>query len=95
MWLCQLAPVRPNRLELPPIVFIARLFGTRNPLPNLRQTWNMVPTMSAPVVRRQPETGERHLDPLAWGLAGRVHQRRASLALRFLNHINRDLFRYP
>jgi putative SOS response-associated peptidase YedK len=47
---------------------IARLFGTRNPLPNLRQTWNMAPTMSAPVVRRHPETSERHLDALTWGL---------------------------
>jgi hypothetical protein len=43
---------------------IARLFGTTNPLPNLRPTWNMVSTMSAPVVRRHPESGERHLDPL-------------------------------
>ena len=47
---------------------IARVFGTRNPLPNLRQTWNMAPTMSAPVVRRHPETSERHLDALTWGL---------------------------
>jgi len=51
---------------LPP-EFIARLFGTTNPLPNLQQTWNMAPTMSAPVVRRHPETGARHLDPLTWG----------------------------
>src|ERR1700712_1476106 len=52
---------------LPP-EFIARLFGTRNPLPNLRQTWNMAPTMGAPVVRRHPESGDRHLDALTWGL---------------------------
>jgi putative SOS response-associated peptidase YedK len=51
---------------LPPEV-IARLFGTRNPLPNLKPTWNMAPTMDAPVVRRHPETGERHLDALTWG----------------------------
>jgi putative SOS response-associated peptidase YedK len=52
---------------LPPEL-IARLFGTTNPLPNLKPTWNMAPTMSAPVVRRHPETGERHLDLLTWGL---------------------------
>jgi SOS response associated peptidase (SRAP) len=28
----------------------------------------MAPTMSAPEVRRHPQTGERHLDPLTWGL---------------------------
>jgi putative SOS response-associated peptidase YedK len=51
---------------LPPEL-IARLFGTKNPLPNLKPTWNMAPTMDAPVVRRHPETGDRHLDPLTWG----------------------------
>lgn len=51
---------------LPPEL-IARLFGTRNALPNLKPTWNMAPTMDAPVVRRHPETGERHLDALTWG----------------------------
>ena len=51
---------------LPPD-FIARLFGTKNPLPNFQPTWNTAPTMNAPVVRRHPETGERHLDLLTWG----------------------------
>jgi putative SOS response-associated peptidase YedK len=51
---------------LPPDL-IARLFGTTNPLPNLKPTWNMAPTMDAPVVRRHPDTGERHLDVLSWG----------------------------
>ncbi len=51
---------------LPPDL-IARLFGTRNPLPNLKPTWNMAPTMDAPVVRRHPDSGERHLDALTWG----------------------------
>jgi putative SOS response-associated peptidase YedK len=51
---------------LPPEL-IARLFGTKNPLPNLKPTWNMAPTMDAPVVRRHPESGERHLDALTWG----------------------------
>jgi putative SOS response-associated peptidase YedK len=51
---------------LPPDV-IARLFGTVNPLPNLRPTWNLAPTNRAPVVRLA-ENGERHLDVLKWGL---------------------------
>lgn len=51
---------------LPPDL-IARLFGTRNALPNLKPTWNMAPTMDAPIVRRHPDSGERHLDALTWG----------------------------
>ena len=47
-----------------PAKAIARLFGTTNPLPNLRPTWNMAPSMDAPVIRLNPETGERHLDAL-------------------------------
>ncbi len=52
---------------LPPEA-IAKMFGTVNPLPNLRPTWNMAPTMDAPVIRLHPETDERHLDALRWGL---------------------------
>jgi putative SOS response-associated peptidase YedK len=52
---------------LPPEL-LARLFGTKNPLPNLQPTWNMAPSRDAPVVRRHPETGERHLALLTWGL---------------------------
>ena len=51
-----------------PAEAIARLFGTMNPLPNLRPTWNMAPSMDAPVIRLNPEPGERHLDTLRWGL---------------------------
>lgn len=38
------------------------------PLLNLEPSWNVAPTQFAPVVRRHPETGERHLDLLEWGL---------------------------
>ena len=51
-----------------PAEFVARLFATVNPLPNLAPTWNMAPTMDAPVVRVHRESGERHLDVLKWGL---------------------------
>ena len=47
---------------------IARLFGTRNLLSNVGPSWNTAPTQEALVVRRHPETGERHLDALKWGL---------------------------
>jgi putative SOS response-associated peptidase YedK len=52
---------------LPPEL-IARLFRTVNPLPNVAATWNLAPSQDALVVRRHPETGERHLDLLRWGL---------------------------
>ncbi|HET8700820.1 MAG TPA: SOS response-associated peptidase [Nitrococcus sp.] len=52
---------------LPPEA-IARIFRTVNPLPNVEPNWNMAPTLDAMVVRRHPQTGERHLDLLNWGL---------------------------
>jgi putative SOS response-associated peptidase YedK len=51
-----------------PAEFLARLFATVNPPPNLKPTWNMAPTMEAPVIRLVRESGERHLDVLKWGL---------------------------
>jgi putative SOS response-associated peptidase YedK len=45
-----------------------RLFRTVNPTPNVQPTWNMAPTRDAPVVRLHPETHQRHLDLLRWGL---------------------------
>jgi putative SOS response-associated peptidase YedK len=51
-----------------PAESIAALFQTRGPTPNWVGTWNMAPTRDAPVVRLHPETGERHLSLLRWGL---------------------------
>ena len=51
-----------------PAEALARVFGTTNPLPNIAATWNLAPSQPAPVVRRHPATGERHLDLLRWGL---------------------------
>jgi putative SOS response-associated peptidase YedK len=34
----------------------------------LAPNWNVAPTQSAKVIRRYPETGERLLDALRWGL---------------------------
>jgi putative SOS response-associated peptidase YedK len=44
------------------------LFGTMNDVPNFPANYNLAPSQLAPVVRRQPESGERHLDLLRWGL---------------------------
>ena len=45
-----------------------RLFQIMGELPNVKPSWNIAPAQRAAVVRRHPETGERHLDLLAWGL---------------------------
>jgi len=52
---------------LPPDAMRA-LFRTVNPPPNFAPTWNMAPSRLAPVVRLHPQTHERHLDLLTWGL---------------------------
>ncbi len=51
---------------LPPEL-IARMFGAVNATPNAAPTWNIAPSQTAMVIRRHPETGERHLDLLRWG----------------------------
>jgi putative SOS response-associated peptidase YedK len=68
--------------SLPPEA-IARIFRTRNPIPNLPPNWNLAPTQDALVVRRHPETGERHLDLLKWGLvSGVAPNRRSGFAVK-------------
>jgi putative SOS response-associated peptidase YedK len=47
---------------------IAALFRTQGDLPNLAPNWNTAPTDAAFVVRHHPQTGERRLDALSWGL---------------------------
>ena len=47
---------------------IARLFRSSGSVPNAPASWNVAPTQTAMVIRRHPETGERRLDNLAWGL---------------------------
>lgn len=46
---------------------IARLVKAMNPVPNVAPSWNIAPSQQAMAVRRQPKTGERHLDLLTWG----------------------------
>jgi putative SOS response-associated peptidase YedK len=52
---------------LPPDA-IRALFQTAGSLPNVAPNWNVAPTQQAMVVRLHPETGERRLDLLKWGL---------------------------
>lgn len=54
--------------SIQPAEALQRIFRTGNPLPNIQPAWNIAPTQAAPVVRRHPETDERHLDLLSWGL---------------------------
>ena len=50
---------------LPP-EFLARLLEASNPLATLKPTWNIAPSLEAPVVRMVGS--ERQLDALRWGL---------------------------
>ncbi len=54
-----------------PAEVLRQLFRTSGAPPNLAPSWNVAPTQAAPVVRRPPETGERRLDLLRWGLLPR------------------------
>ena len=50
------------------VAAIRSMFGTRNAPLNFAPSWNVAPTHSAMVVRLAPDTGERHLNQLRWGL---------------------------
>jgi putative SOS response-associated peptidase YedK len=52
---------------LPPHL-IARLFAAGGPVPNYETTWNMAPTLSAPVVMLDRQSGERRIEVAKWGL---------------------------
>jgi len=51
-----------------PAAEIARIFGTRKPVPNYPERFNIAPTDPVLTVRFNPETKERSLDALRWGL---------------------------
>lgn len=55
-------------LNKTPAAETARIFGTTNPLPNLPACYNVAPTQPVLAVRFNPETRERSLDLLRWGL---------------------------
>ena len=47
---------------------VRRIFATANAPPDFAPGWNIAPSRLAPVVRLHPESGERRLDLLRWGL---------------------------
>ncbi len=51
-----------------PLHLIGEWYRTVGPLPNDAPNYNVAPTQSVPVVRRHPDTGERRIDLLRWGL---------------------------
>jgi putative SOS response-associated peptidase YedK len=51
-----------------PVAETARIFSTRNPLPNYPGCFNIAPTQPVLTIRYNPETRERSLDALRWGL---------------------------
>ncbi len=54
-----------------PVAEVARHFEATNPKPNHPPSWNIAPTQDGLVLRRHPQSGERHLDVLRWGLVPR------------------------
>ena len=51
-----------------PAAEVARIFGTRNALPNYPERFNIAPTDPVLTVRFNPKSQERTLDVLRWGL---------------------------
>lgn len=47
---------------------VARLMKVLRQIPDIASNWNVAPSQEAMVVRRHPQTGERRLDLLRWGL---------------------------
>lgn len=50
---------------------LVRYFEAAPPTPNHPPSWNIAPTQPGLVLRRNPQTGARHLDVLRWGLVPR------------------------
>jgi putative SOS response-associated peptidase YedK len=49
-----------------PIDELRQIFAALGELPNFEPSWNIAPTQSAPVLRRNPATGARQFDLLRW-----------------------------
>jgi putative SOS response-associated peptidase YedK len=51
-----------------PIDELRHIFAAVGAIPNFDPSWNVAPTQRAPVVRRHPDSLERRIDLLQWGL---------------------------
>lgn len=47
---------------------LIEIFGAEGPVPNIPARYNAAPTQDLAVVRFNPKTGRRAIDPLRWGL---------------------------
>ncbi|WP_431301631.1 SOS response-associated peptidase [Sediminicoccus sp. BL-A-41-H5] len=73
---------------------LVRYFGASPPVPNHPASWNMAPTQPGLVLRRNPETGTRHLDVLRWGLVPHW-SRDATAGARMINARGETLAEKP
>ncbi|WP_291295864.1 SOS response-associated peptidase [Elioraea sp.] len=80
-------------LTRPPAA-LARLFRTVDPVPNHPARFNVAPTQTSLVVRRNPETGARHLDLLRWGLVP-LWAKDAAIGSRMINARSESLAEKP
>jgi putative SOS response-associated peptidase YedK len=80
-------------LTRPPAA-LARLFRTVDPVPNHPARFNVAPTQDSLVVRRNPETGARHLDLLRWGLVP-IWAKDAAIGSRMINARSESLAEKP
>lgn len=80
-------------LTRPPAA-LARLFRTVDPVPNHPARFNVAPTQASLVVRRNPDTGARHLDALRWGLVP-LWAKDAAIGSRMINARSESLGEKP
>jgi putative SOS response-associated peptidase YedK len=62
-----------------------RQFRTVNVLPNMRPRYNIAPRQDAPVIRWNPESRERYLDIMRWGLVPRWAKDPTLVGCRLIN----------
>ena len=73
---------------------LVRYFDAAPPTPNHAPSWNIAPTQTGLVLRRNPQTGARHLDLLRWGLVPRW-ARDATGAAKLINARSETLAEKP
>ena len=83
--------------SLLPAESLARIFATAPPAAAFAPRWNIAPGQDASVVRREPRSGARRLDPLRWGLvphwAGDPRQGRRPINARAETAASLPMFR--